>query len=308
MDLGLIDTFIAVAHTLSFSEAARLRNLTQPTISRQIQTLEESLKTKLFIRDQHQVRLTKEGKEFKSRITPILDEFNHTLNGFQNNQDQTAGTISIGCLPEVGQSFFYGLLLEYQDQNPEVRFQTHFGLQTETIPLLKSGDLDFTIVWHPQLSENVRSFHLLEERSVLVTRTQNKKVFSDFESAQWIAYEKRDELLFQFLKLYAPRKKAFALKNVSTVNAQQSMVQALLNQDAYAVLPLFIVESYIRSKKLKIASEIVVKNDLYLLHLENQMLTRRAMQFKKFILERCRTQTLVTEGGFNTSLRSLTLN
>ncbi|MCM0606935.1 MAG: LysR family transcriptional regulator [Xanthomonadaceae bacterium] len=51
MDLGLIDTFIAVANTLSFSEAARLHNLTQPTVTRQIQSLEESLKTKLFIRD-----------------------------------------------------------------------------------------------------------------------------------------------------------------------------------------------------------------------------------------------------------------
>ncbi|MCM0606934.1 MAG: substrate-binding domain-containing protein [Xanthomonadaceae bacterium] len=247
--------------------------------------------------------LTQEGKEFKSRITPILDEFNRTMTGFQNNQDQAAGTIRIGCLPEVGQSFFYGLLLEYQDLNPEVKFQAHFGLQTETIPMLKTGDLDFTIVWHPLLSENVRSYHLLEERSVLVTRTQNKKAFSDFESAQWITYEKRDLLLFQFLKLYAPRKKAFALKNTSSVNSQQSMVQALLNQDAFAVLPLFTVEPYIRSKKLKIASDVVLKNDLYLLHLENQMLTKRASLFKKFILNRCRSQTLVS--GFSVSQQVL---
>ena len=297
MELGLIDTFMTVAETLNFSEAAKLRGLTQPTISRQIQALEVSLKTKLFIRDQHQVRLTKEGTEFKSRMAPLLDEFRGTLNAFQKNQDQTDGSISVGCLPEVGQSFFYGLMLEYQEQNPGIKFQTHFALQTETIPLLKSGDLDFTIVWDPRLSENVRSYHLLEERSVLVTRTENKTAFNDFETVKWIGYEKRDALLLQFLKLYAPKKKLFTLKDVSTVNSQQSMIQALLNQDAYAVLPLFAVEPMLRAKKLKIASSLVVKNDLYLLHLENQMLTRRAAQFKKFILDRCRSQTLVS-GSF----------
>ena len=74
MNLNYLETFLTLAETLNFTEAARRLNLTQPSVSRQIKQLEDDLNAKLFIRDKHAVRLSREGKELRVTITPLLEE------------------------------------------------------------------------------------------------------------------------------------------------------------------------------------------------------------------------------------------
>ncbi len=57
-----IGIFLAVAETLSFSKTAEIFFTTQPTVSRQIQMLEEEWGILLFKRNRREVHLTEEGK------------------------------------------------------------------------------------------------------------------------------------------------------------------------------------------------------------------------------------------------------
>ncbi len=59
MQVGI---FLAVAETLSFSKAAEIFFTTQPTVSRQIQMLEDEWGILLFKRNRREVHLTEEGK------------------------------------------------------------------------------------------------------------------------------------------------------------------------------------------------------------------------------------------------------
>ena len=56
-----LECFLAVAELLNFSKASQALKLTQPAVSHQIQTLEEELGVKLFIRTSRNVELTQEG-------------------------------------------------------------------------------------------------------------------------------------------------------------------------------------------------------------------------------------------------------
>ena len=64
MDFKQIESFVAVAETGSFTKAAKVMNVSQPSISLHIQNLEAELKAQLLIRDTKKIKLTERGSEF----------------------------------------------------------------------------------------------------------------------------------------------------------------------------------------------------------------------------------------------------
>ncbi len=67
-----LECFVAVAEHLNFSKASQVLQITQPAVSHQIQTLEEELDVKLFVRTSRNVSLTPEGILFLSDAELIL--------------------------------------------------------------------------------------------------------------------------------------------------------------------------------------------------------------------------------------------
>ena len=67
-------TFLAVADCLNITKAAEKLYLSQPTISRQIQSLEEECKTPLLIRTRKEVSLTSAGAIMVSHLKNVLSE------------------------------------------------------------------------------------------------------------------------------------------------------------------------------------------------------------------------------------------
>ena len=61
LDWSLVQSFLAVAETGSLSAAARRLGLTQPTVGRQVQTLERELDVDLFNRHARGMALTDQG-------------------------------------------------------------------------------------------------------------------------------------------------------------------------------------------------------------------------------------------------------
>ena len=61
MNESQLETFLTVAEYKSFSKAADILGVTQPTVTSRIKTLENILEYDLFTRDGHEITLTKEG-------------------------------------------------------------------------------------------------------------------------------------------------------------------------------------------------------------------------------------------------------
>lgn len=72
MHIKWIEDFIAVADTLSFSRASEIRHVTQPALSRRIQSLEEWLDIALLDRSTHPFTLTRAGQLFYEKSPDIL--------------------------------------------------------------------------------------------------------------------------------------------------------------------------------------------------------------------------------------------
>jgi len=93
---------VAVAETLHFRRAAVLCNISQPTLSGQLQELEERLGVQLVERSRSRVVLTPIGKEIAARAKRILSDVNDIVEMAKYGGAPFGGTIRVGVLPTVG--------------------------------------------------------------------------------------------------------------------------------------------------------------------------------------------------------------
>jgi DNA-binding transcriptional LysR family regulator len=86
--LQQIKGFYYTARFKSISKAAKALNLTQSTITLQVQSLERDLKLKLLNRDSKPLTLTQEGEEFYEIACPLMHEFESIIEEFLSKKKQ----------------------------------------------------------------------------------------------------------------------------------------------------------------------------------------------------------------------------
>ena len=96
MELRVLRYFLMVAREENITHAAQLLHVTQPTLSRQIQDLEEELGTKLFVRSNHRIVLTQEGMLLRRRAQEIVDLADRTQRDFAHKEEELSGEVAIG--------------------------------------------------------------------------------------------------------------------------------------------------------------------------------------------------------------------
>lgn len=121
LDAHRMNVFLTAAETLNFTEAARLLNMTQPSVSQHIQSLEQHFKTPLFIRSGRQLSLTDAGQALLPmarqlvRLSVRIDETMASLHG------QVHGQLRLGCSTTGGAYILPSLLAQFLKKNPRVR-------------------------------------------------------------------------------------------------------------------------------------------------------------------------------------------
>ena len=97
MEIRVLKYFITVAQEQSFSKAAKVLNISQPALSKQIKDLEEEYQITLFNRTTRSLSLTEEGQLFKVHVKEILNLVNKTEYYLKNTKKYISGDIYLGC-------------------------------------------------------------------------------------------------------------------------------------------------------------------------------------------------------------------
>lgn len=100
MNTQQLESFIQVAENLNFARAAEVLNITQSAVSRQINSLEEELGTKLFHRSTRTVALTPSGISFLDDAKEVLKRLQLASMKIQTHTQSNIQIISIGCSNE----------------------------------------------------------------------------------------------------------------------------------------------------------------------------------------------------------------
>ena len=146
MELRVLEYFLAIAREQNISAAAEFLHLSQPTLSRQMKELEESLGKVLFIRGNRKITLTEEGMILRKRAQEILDLVKRTEDEISLTDEIVAGDIYIGAGETEASRLIAKALYHLHGDYPKICCHIASGDTTDVIERLDRGLYDFGFI------------------------------------------------------------------------------------------------------------------------------------------------------------------
>ena len=126
MDWDKLKIFHAVAEAGSFTSATVTLNLSQSAISRQIQSLEDDLKVKLFERHARGLTLTENGEYVYKTAHEVISKLKEVETSLGDQKDKPSGKITITTVRSFGTHWLTPRIEEFMRLNPEVEIELIF--------------------------------------------------------------------------------------------------------------------------------------------------------------------------------------
>ncbi len=163
MDLRQLRYFVAVAAAGGFTRASAELGIAQPTLSLQIQRLEESLGVPLFERLGRGVRLTAAGELLLQHARELLRGVSEARQCLQALSRKVCGRLSVGAIPTVLPYWLADRLPQFRRRFPEVELRLVENLTDRLVQGLREGDLDVAVVGLPLRQPDVVCAEILRE-------------------------------------------------------------------------------------------------------------------------------------------------
>ena len=148
-DFNKYRAFYAVAECKSFSKATELLHVSQPAISRAVKELEEQLETKLFIRENKNVKLTENGQKLMGYVQNAFNNIIMAERALSENDKELTGEVRIGIYSHISLFMLPKLIKEFTNIYPKVSFNIFTCSTFEGKEKLKNKEVDFIILQYP---------------------------------------------------------------------------------------------------------------------------------------------------------------
>jgi LysR family nitrogen assimilation transcriptional regulator len=155
MELVQLEYFVRVAEHGSFSEAAALLEIAQPTLSRRVRMLEVELRTSLFHRNGRGAQLTPAGRRLLDHARGVLRGAGSLMEAAQENGAKFKGRVVGGLTPGIGKRLIPSLVLGFTKEFPDAFLSIGIGLSDRLYEQLLAGHLDFAIMRNPSVSAHL---------------------------------------------------------------------------------------------------------------------------------------------------------
>ena len=159
MNIRQLEYFLEVSKQESFSKAAAILHVSQPSISEMIKNLEEELGTPLLYRGAKRLELTDAGQIVKEQADQIVTMFNNLSGNLKDMQLSHKGKIRIGIPSITASTIFPRVLGEFKRQYPNIELQLHEFGSKKIRQGVNEGTLDVGIVC--SLPDRADSFEVL---------------------------------------------------------------------------------------------------------------------------------------------------
>lgn len=172
MELRTLQYFLTVAREENITRASEVLHITQPTLSRQLQQLEQELGTELFVRGRN-FALTEAGMLLRRRAEEVVDMM-YKIESEIETAGEVGGVISIGSGALKSSQFLPEVMSAFQKLHPKVRFEIYSNSSQYIKERMDRGLLDFGIMLEPIDIEQYEYIRLEQkERWGLLMRADN---------------------------------------------------------------------------------------------------------------------------------------
>lgn len=164
MDLKQLRALVTVAESGSVTRAAQLLHVVQPSISRQIMSLERELGVQLFDRSPEGMRATPDGAMLIARARRILSELERARAEIRPEQAEIAGIVTVGILGSVERLLAGDLVAAVAAQHPGIELRLATAYSGHLQSWLDAGDLDMSLLYNLTTTQSVRVHPLLRDQ------------------------------------------------------------------------------------------------------------------------------------------------
>ncbi|XCF07014.1 hydrogen peroxide-inducible genes activator [Tamlana crocina] len=147
---------LAVAENQNFTKAAEKCFVTQPTLSMQIQKLEDELDIQIFDRSKKPIELTEVGKKIVNQARNIVNESYRIQDIVDQQKGFIGGEFKLGVIPTVMPTLLPMFLKTFIKKHPKVKLKIEELTTEEIITRIKDGHLDAAIAATPLEQENIK--------------------------------------------------------------------------------------------------------------------------------------------------------
>ena len=142
MDIKELEAFVYVVENCSFSRAAELLHLTQPTISSHVSALERKLNIKLIVRTTKETYPSDAGKLLYKYAKEILQVRENAAIALRNFSQEMKGTISIAASTVPSQYYLPHLLQDFRARYPDITFNIQMEDSPKVVELVATRSVE----------------------------------------------------------------------------------------------------------------------------------------------------------------------
>jgi DNA-binding transcriptional LysR family regulator len=168
VEFGQLRSFVAVAEELHFRRAADRLHLAQPSVSKQIRTLEAELGVKLFDRDRRGATLTAAGEALLPEARELLVRAEQAAANTRATGTGERGRLRLSLTRSLTGGIAGAIVDEYRARYPEVQIELSVGNTMLHVEQLHAGDIDVGFVRPPLEDPGLEELPLGREPMVCV--------------------------------------------------------------------------------------------------------------------------------------------
>lgn len=174
MELRQLRYFVAIVDHGSLSRAARVLHIVQPALTQQIHLLEDELGALLLHRSAQGMQATDAGKVFYQHALAILKQVSDAKSAVTQSADNPSGTVALGIPQSASGALALPLLTAVRATYPDIVFQLTEELTGNLTEQLRSGRLNFAILFDDGQLSGFNTKPMVEEQMMYITRADSQ--------------------------------------------------------------------------------------------------------------------------------------
>ncbi|HEY1173519.1 MAG TPA: LysR family transcriptional regulator [Verrucomicrobiae bacterium] len=290
-DLRLLRAFVRIVESGNISSAARVLNVSQPTLSRQLRQLENVVGVPLIRRDTHTMSLTQAGRTLLHDARNLLGLAESAAERLHEDRVVPRGHIRVVSVVDFGQWIVTKVLARFCETNPEITGELHL-LNRPTKFVEEGFDCGISVGEPTDKSVVARKVctlkrHLVASPKLLARRHTQPKSPSDLRDIPWLGILQPHFYARDRLTLHRENKSCtVTVKPVMLLDGVTALREAARAGAGFTMLPAWLIHQELAAGVLvPILPEWTMSElDLHVVHLPHQRLPGRVRGFVDYCL------------------------
>lgn len=300
MNLRHLQFFVQLAKTEHMAKAAEILDISQPSLSYAINSLEEELGVPLFEKDGRNIKLTNYGQIFLQYVQKSLDELNQGAEYINELLDINRGHINLGFTFTMGQDLVPRLVREFQknEDHQKISFSFLQGTTTELVEQLLDDKLDLVLASQPTLpkqKEQISLYHLVDQEIMAAVpleypfKSGETIALSELKDYPFILYSQKSGLKDDIDRLL---KRAHVNPQVKLESIEDHTIIGFVHWNYGVALTPNLPQLDSNQVKLLHLSDKENWHKLYVITKNNHFMTPSITLFQEFVEDYCKKHYL----------------